>query len=186
MTELTLFDLLRASHVQRWHILNCSRQQNVAEHSYMVTVIALALYRLMVGTNPTNMDEAEIMQLLVGALFHDSPEIRTGDIPTPGKLLIEDFAPGVFQQMDKSLMPTLPFVGGVVPPNLRRFIKMADTIEAAHWIRNNGAGDYARQVADKCRTKVAELTDTYGEKWREPVNEVLDALGMDRLRWVQP
>ena len=180
--KLTLFDLLRASQVQRWHILNTSRQQNMAEHSYMVAVISLALHHFIHRPSPFELNEAEVMQLVVGALFHDSPEIRTGDIPTPGKELIEKHAPVLMKEIDRALMPELPFVGGNVPEGLRRIIKMADIIEAAHWIRNNGAGDFAEQVAEKCYRKVEDAVHNYGAaEWKDPVNKILDALGMPRF-----
>ena len=182
---LTLYDFLRAGHVKRWHIVNTTREQTIADHSHMVAVIALHLFDRMVGVAD---DPESALKVVVGAIFHDSCEIRTGDTPTPGKEYIRRFTgdPGVFDRIEEDLLPHVPYVGGDIAPAIMQFIKMADAIEAAHWIRDNGAGRHAEIVAAGCWRRLEDLvhaysTDPQGTDWYGPVNEVLMAYGMPHL-----
>lgn len=187
--KLNLYDYLRAGHVKRWHIINTGYAQSLAEHSFLVTVIAIELYNAMIGLEGRGEGNKEMLVLIMGALFHDMPEVRTGDIPTPGKQYIRDrMADGVlekgrdvFEDIDLDLMPEIPYLGGQVPPALQDFIDMADLIEAAVWIEQNGVGHHSKIVADRIRVrmerKIAELTESTGVDWYDPVNRVLMALG---------
>ena len=57
--------IFRMRFIARWALMRNTRVENVEEHSYEVAVLAHAL--------------------AVGGLFHDTPEIITGDMPTPVK-----------------------------------------------------------------------------------------------------
>lgn len=183
---LTLYDFLRASHVKRWHIVNTANTQTIAEHSYLVAVIAMHLCAAYGG------EEAEVHQTAVWALFHDAVEIRTGDIPTPAKRLLReadrmpegaDLGPDLFERLDIVLMPRAPFLENGEPGEMAsRCVKMADAIEAAHWIRENGLGRHAEIVSAGCWRRLEDLvarnTQEMNIDWYRPVNEVLMALGM--------
>ena len=80
---MNFYDLMRASHVKRWHIVNTSKEQNLAEHQWNVTVIGLRLYELTEGREPP-------AGFIAALMFHDVAEIRYGDIPTPGKAFIRE------------------------------------------------------------------------------------------------
>jgi 5'-deoxynucleotidase YfbR-like HD superfamily hydrolase len=168
-------ELARASHVKRWHIINTTREQNLAEHQYNVTVIGLELYKQLIGETASAM-------FMSALLFHDSSEIRYGDIPTPGKAFIQSYAGkcDLFSSMDEGIMPKLPYVDnehpGVVDSEHNRIIKLADLIEAAWWIGENGAGAHAASVADKCRRAMVDAVHACG--YYDAVNYVLMNLGM--------
>lgn len=55
-----------------WHFLPGADRENVAEHSFRMTVIAWTLARMESGL--------DLNRLLEMALFHDLPETRTGDL----------------------------------------------------------------------------------------------------------
>lgn len=67
--------------VPRWGILRLTRQQNVAEHSYFVTLYTVAICDLL------NLGEATRDLAVRHALTHDLPETMSGDIPAPWKKL---------------------------------------------------------------------------------------------------
>jgi 5'-deoxynucleotidase len=187
---LSLYDFLRAGHVKRWHIINTAASQSIAEHSYLVAIIAMHLCKDMGG------ELVEQQECAVWALFHDAVEIRTGDIPTPAKKLIrqvdyykdmdisaDQSGPDVFERLDTLLMPEAPFIANGEPAeDVVRCVKMADVIEAAHWIRENGLGRHAQIVADKNWRAVEDLVAKYSTEteidWYGPVNKVLMALGI--------
>jgi len=176
MKSLTLYDYLRASHVKRWHNVNTIRQQTLAEHLYMVTIIAVHL---------CNFIRPGFEKFVAfAALFHDSAEVVLGDTPTPAKRFIRDFTgrPNIFDEMEHELMPEIPYIKmeGVDP---WPFVRMADRIEAAYWISENGAGTHAEIVKAANWRNVEDYverldTECPNDHWYEAVNEVLMALGM--------
>lgn len=182
-TTLTLYDFLRAGHIKRWHNVNVAREQTVAEHSYMVTLIALHMFNRTVDVRT---DKETALHVVLRALFHDSPEIVAGDMPTPAKRFMRELTGDstIFEKVDDALMPTLPYLGTPMGDSkLGRFIKMADAIEGAHWIGENGVGKHAQIVAAAGWRRVEDLVEMYdGEEpdvdWYGAVNEVLMALGM--------
>jgi len=188
MSKLQIHDLLRAKDVERWTIINKVRRQSIAEHSYTVAIVALALYDAMIEDvayraylNKSN-ETSRRFAIFAAGMFHDSPETRYGDVPTPGKGMIKAVAgQGVFDDLDEALMPEIPFVGGTLLPPEQRFIEMADLIESAAWIRENGIGEHARIIAGKTHMRLVTLVDTVtresGVDWYGPVNSILMALG---------
>lgn len=67
-----LRESFRSGKVVRYHTLPTVSQENVGDHSHRVAVLA---YYLFPG------DPA----LILGALFHDAPEMKFGDLPFTGK-----------------------------------------------------------------------------------------------------
>ena len=74
--------LSRMKYISRWSLMRSTVQENVQEHSHTVAVLAHALgtIRRDVFGQPCDPE-----QLAAIALFHDAPEILTGDLPTPIK-----------------------------------------------------------------------------------------------------
>ena len=72
----------RMKNIDRWALMRNADRENVMEHSHMVAVLAhaLAVIRRDVYGVPCSPDRAA-----AAALFHDAPEIFTGDMPTPVK-----------------------------------------------------------------------------------------------------
>lgn len=170
---MSLYDYLRAGHVKRWHIVNTATTQSIAEHSYLVAIIAMYLCAELGG------DEKECHETAVWALFHDAVEIRTGDIPTPAKRLIRGIEGGedVLDMLEARLMPRAPFIENGEPGDRASLcVKLADAIEAAHWIRENGLGRHAEIVSAGCWRRVEDLTAKYD--CYQQVNKILMALSL--------
>ncbi|MBR2667698.1 MAG: 5'-deoxynucleotidase [Oscillospiraceae bacterium] len=74
--------LSRLRYISRWGLMRNSEPENVQEHSYMTAVLAhaLAAIRRDVFGGDADPDAAA-----AAALFHDAPEVFTGDMPTPVK-----------------------------------------------------------------------------------------------------
>lgn len=74
--------LSRMRYISRWGLMRNTVQENIQEHSHMVAVLAhaLAVIRRDVFGVPCDAGAAA-----VAALYHDAPEIFTGDLPTPVK-----------------------------------------------------------------------------------------------------
>lgn len=74
--------LSRMKHITRWSLMRNVRTENLCEHSQDVAVIAHALALL---TNRRFGGQVDPGRCALLALYHDAPEILTGDLPTPVK-----------------------------------------------------------------------------------------------------
>ncbi len=68
--------------IDRWSLMRCTQRENVGEHSLQVAIIAHALCLIKNKYFNGNLS-AERVALC--AIFHDSTEVITGDLPTPVK-----------------------------------------------------------------------------------------------------
>ena len=74
--------LSRMRYINRWGLMRNTFQENIQEHSHMVAVLAHAL---AVIRRDVFGKEADPGLAAMAALYHDAPEILTGDLPTPIK-----------------------------------------------------------------------------------------------------
>lgn len=74
--------LSRMKHINRWGLMRNTYPENISEHSLQVAMIAhaLAVLRNRRFGGSVSPERAALL-----ALFHDTPEILTGDLPTPVK-----------------------------------------------------------------------------------------------------
>lgn len=74
--------LSRMKNIRRWALMRNTRSENICEHSHEVAVIAHALALINNRHYGGNVDVERCVML---AVYHDVPEILTGDMPTPVK-----------------------------------------------------------------------------------------------------
>ncbi len=74
--------LWRMKHIYRWGLMRNIRQESLCEHSFDTAVIAHALCLIK---NRRFGGSIDANKAAVAAMFHDSSEIITGDLPTPVK-----------------------------------------------------------------------------------------------------
>ncbi len=74
--------LSRMKYITRWALMRNTRPENICEHSQDVAVLAHALAVLTNRRFGGRVDEGRCVLL---AMYHDAPEIITGDLPTPVK-----------------------------------------------------------------------------------------------------
>lgn len=72
----------RMRYISRWGLMRSTTRENIQEHSHMVAVLAHALAVIRRDIFGGNCDPGRAAVL---ALYHDAPEILTGDLPTPVK-----------------------------------------------------------------------------------------------------
>lgn len=86
--EYNFFAMVNRMHlIDRWALMQNTRKENIAEHSHTVAVIAHAL--AVIGNKKFGKNyNAERVALL--ALYHDTTEVITGDMPTPVKYYNDD------------------------------------------------------------------------------------------------
>ena len=77
----------RMKMIDRWALMYNSSKENIAEHSHNVAVIAHALALIGNKKFGKSYDENRVALL---ALYHDTTEVITGDMPTPVKYYNDD------------------------------------------------------------------------------------------------
>lgn len=75
--------IFRMKYINRWALMKNTRHENVTEHSLEVSVIAHAL--ALIQKNKLGNNKINPEKVAVYALYHDTSEIITGDLPTPVK-----------------------------------------------------------------------------------------------------
>ena len=130
--------IFRMRYIARWALMRNTRTENVGEHSYEVAVLAHALS--VIGRDVFHKD-LDPDKTAAAALFHDAPEIITGDLPTP----IKYYNPALrasYKEVEETaanrLLELLPeeLRGDYAPyllhpdPELEAVVKAADKLDA--------------------------------------------------------
>ena len=130
--------IFRMRYIARWALMRNTRTENVEEHSYEAAVLAHA--RAVIGRDVFGKD-LDPDKTAVAALFHDAPEIITGDMPTPIKYYnptLKDAYKQVEAAAQDKLLSMLPpeLAPAYEPlvresdPGVRRYVKAADKLSA--------------------------------------------------------
>ena len=90
--------LSRMKYINRWGLMNNTKYENISEHSHQTAILAHCLVLIHNKRFGGDLD-AERAALL--ALFHDSTEIITGDMPTPVKYANPEIR-DVYRQVENS------------------------------------------------------------------------------------
>ena len=98
----------RMKYIKRWQLMRSTRDENIMEHTQEVTVIAHAL---AVIHNEVFGGKADILKTVLYALYHETAEVMTGDLPTPIKYYNQSIQ-GAYKQLEKTacekIVATLP------------------------------------------------------------------------------
>ncbi len=147
---LSLKDISRSNCVTRWHSVPTRQTQSIAEHQYMVAVLAQAIAKAIAGSSLQPSDE---LILLNYALFHDTPEIAIGDIPTPMKqklatrhsnyhAILTDIETEVCHQYDQ-------YHRQIKGTYLAAIVKLADIMDAISFLQEHGYTRYTDKIQHK-------------------------------------
>ncbi len=155
----------RMKHIKRWSLMRNTWQEDVAQHSLQVAMIAhaLALYKNARFGGGADPERAACL-----GLYHEAPEVITGDMPTPIKYFSGAFR-AAFGQIESlasdRLLNTVP---EDLRPALRPLIqdpekdpewprvKAADTLSAyIKCIEEESAGN--REFSKAARETLAKL-----------------------------
>lgn len=100
--------LSRMKYINRWALMRNTNEENLSQHSHEVAAVAYAL--CVIGNRRYGKSYNGERAALLG-LFHDMPEIITGDLPTPVKYFnpeIKDAYKKVEEVASEKLLETLP------------------------------------------------------------------------------
>ena len=130
--------LSRMKYINRWSLMRNTHSENLSEHSLEVSVTAHAL--ALLSNERFNTDYNAERAAVLG-LYHDAPEILTGDLPTPVKYH-SDKVRAAYSTVEKNACDTflsmLPsdlvrhyeplFTHAVCDKELWRLVKAADKL----------------------------------------------------------
>ncbi len=98
----------RMKYIKRWQLMRCMRDENIMEHSQEVALIAHALvtvHNQLFGGN------ADVLKTVLYAVYHETAEVMTGDLPTPIKYYNKSIH-GAYKELERSacekMMQMLP------------------------------------------------------------------------------
>ncbi|MEG2611185.1 MAG: 5'-deoxynucleotidase [Oscillospiraceae bacterium] len=130
----------RMKNINRWALMRNTQAENLSQHSHEVAVIAHAL--VVISNKRFGTTYNAERAALIG-LYHDTPEILTGDMPTPVKYHsheIRDAFKSVEKVATNKLLSMLPadiqdeyhslFFAQAEDLPLWQFVKAADKISA--------------------------------------------------------
>ena len=183
----------RMRYIGRWGLMRSSIPENVQEHSHMVAVIAHALgviRREVFGR------ECDPNALAAAALFHDAPEIITGDLPTPVKYHSGDLT-AAYKEVERgaaeklvSMLPVElqgayePLISGKVGNDAEKLVKAADRLSAyIKCIEERKAGNLEflsaeRQTLERIRSMELPEAEYFLEHFIPAFEQDLDGLGI--------
>lgn len=184
--------LSRMKYINRWALMRNTQADTLSQHSHEVAAISYAL--AVIGNRRLGADYNAERACLLG-LFHDMPEILTGDMPTPVKYFNPQIR-SAYDEVEKSacdrLLEGLPqdlrpdffplFVKNDEDAPLWRLVKAADKLSALIKCveeRENGNRDFV----DAERSTMEIIKNLHCEEAEIFISEFMDAfeLSLDEL-----
>ena len=120
--------MFRMRYISRWALMRNTRTENVQEHSYEAAVLSHAL--AVIGRDVFR-KELDPDGIAAAALFHDAPEIITGDMPTPIKYYNPSLK-NAYRQVEAAAQDKLL---SMLPPELDKlsaYIKCVEELKAGN------------------------------------------------------
>ncbi|MFB0842618.1 5'-deoxynucleotidase [Paenibacillus oleatilyticus] len=133
--------LYRLRYIERWSLMRNVLKENVAEHSFHVSILTHVLCTI---ANEVYGKQVPTERAVSMALFHDATEVFTGDIPTPVKhhnpKILSNFRE-IEQLAAERLLDMIPeplrhvydpliVAKKDADPELKKYVKGADLLDA--------------------------------------------------------
>ena len=133
----------RMKHIKRWPLMRNTWQEDIAQHSLQVAMIAHALAELKNVRFGGGADPQRAMTL---AVYHEAPEVITGDLPTP----IKYYSPAIRAAYKSIETDAAGRLHGILPDDLRAAYAplLLDPERDPEWKRVKAADKIAAYV--KC------------------------------------
>lgn len=130
--------LFRMKYIDRWALMRNTRKESLAEHTLETAFIAHAL---AVIENRRLGGNIIAEKVALAALFHDAPEIITGDLPTPIKYYNSEIK-NIYKEIEcaasnrlldllpEDLTPDFKELFDCEDSEINRYVKAADKLSA--------------------------------------------------------
>jgi len=133
-------DRLRSRNISRWHTVDTSKRQSVAEHSFCMQIIAESLLDGLYKGTDYSPSSLEKYWSLKYAQIHDLDEIIVGDLSSVIKQLLKLLSVDFEKIMDKIQLQLIPEMIEVKDlfmnkPYFAMIMKAADLLEALDFFK---------------------------------------------------
>ncbi|MGL5176579.1 MAG: YfbR-like 5'-deoxynucleotidase [Aeromonas veronii] len=148
--------VMRLHSVKRWHMIDTTRQQTLAEHTAnvaMLTFILVQKFPWLVEKDPRPSTFA-----VMAALVHDIAESFTGDIPTHTKQHLEGL-----QALEDEVVPRM--FQFTWTEEVALLVKLCDLADGIRFIRLHGVDGTARHAREGLEKQLAERRAQADELW---------------------
>lgn len=159
----------RIKYINRWALMRNTTYETLSQHSYEVATLAHAL--AVIGNRRLGKSYDAARAALLG-LYHDTPEIITGDMPTPVKYYSDDMREAfatVERHAGERLLSMLPadlqpdyksLLSEEGEEELHKLVKAADKLSAyIKCIEERKAGNTEFSAAEKSTEKALHALD---------------------------
>ncbi len=148
--------IFRQKYIKRWGLMHNLRDESLAEHSSETAILAHALATI---GNTYFKKNYNVERAVTLALFHDIPEVYTGDLPTPikyfsdemrenYKLIEENAVNALISHLPTELAPQYKELLSADGDELYRIVKAADKLSALiKCIEEEKSGNYEFSAA---------------------------------------
>jgi hypothetical protein len=157
----------RFQSIKRWHMVDTTRTQSIAEHSANVALLA---YHISTTCPDGYFGSGEA--ILAPALFHDLPEVFMGDIPTHTKKHLTGI-----QQLEDLLTP--PEFKYEASDQVHALVKLCDLADGIRFIERYGVDRVAIFATEGLRAQLKIRLTSARANWPEHVfNHVDDKISI--------
>jgi 5'-deoxynucleotidase len=164
----------RMKHIKRWALMRNTWQEDIAQHSLQVAMIAHALALLRNERFGGGADPERAMAL---AVYHEAPEVITGDLATP----IKYFNPGIrtaYKEIEgiaaKKLLTMLP---DDLAPRYRPYLMDAE--QDPEWRRVKAADKLSAYI--KCVEELRAGNEEF-RKAGETIRQEIEGIDLPEVR----
>jgi len=187
MTNSFFALLFRQKYIRRWGLMRNSIPESLSEHTAEAAIIAHALATIGNTVYGKSYDPDRAAAL---ALFHDAPEVLTGDLPTPIKYFSAEMKES-YRKIEKNAVENLlsklpdelkePYVPLLSPTDAdaetMRLVKIADKLCAYIKCLTEEAGGN-REFLSARRTIEGDLNQIDSDELRYFREHLLDAFSL--------
>jgi len=155
--------VMRMSAVKRWHMIDTTRTQNLAEHTANVALLSwlIAHSAPTIFFNPT--------QVLLSAMVHDLGEAFLGDTPTHSKALI---GKDLINRIESSILPAV-YSAQIAEKDSpeAQLLKMCDLADGIRFVRLHGVDMTATHAQEGLEQQLSRLFTITAGEWPDEVWE---------------
>ena len=158
--------VMRLQAVKRWHMIDTTRIQTLAEHSANVGILCF-----MLAYKAPHMFFGPACYAAMHGLLHDMGEVFTGDVPTPTKQKIDGL-----DDLEHAVLPAI--FHKCVPSTLALLTKMCDLADGIRFIRLHGVDVTGAHARTGLESQLLVKKEQARKEWPPEVFDyVLDQLG---------
>ena len=165
----------RMKYIKRWQLMRSTRDENIMEHSQEVALIAHALVTIH---NDMFGGSADVLKTVLYAVYHETAEVMTGDLPTPIKYYNKSIH-GAYKELERSACEKM---ARMIPEEIRGGISpylLADE-ESVEYSLVKAADKFSAYI--KCLEELRSGNNEFA-KAKKTIEEDLHARNMPEVEY---